>query len=296
MPKPKLGFKYIGRYGFHIVFVLLIANIGMVIAIRLYILAQLPCMTIQEVQSDSRCLYILNDKVYEKGNRNNPHQGNACGSDVTAIIATQPFHIAEPAKYLDPNIKGQICAANPSPSPTPPPAPDPTPSPTPVATASPQLSPTPSAQINPTPSSNGQTQYPTPTPNPSSRANTQPTATPGIGGFINPTPQPTAPSKPLSKTNPKATPYPTPQKFTGASAYPSDSPESAFLVQAPVISPAANPLSSPATADITKGWTEAAISWTQAAIYVALSVLAFTATVGAGRYFQHKKEKPAKNS
>lgn len=284
-PKKETSLSILGRFSFHIVFVLLIANIGMVIAIRLYILAQLPCFTSEQVQADTRCLYILNGKVYEKGSRSNPHHGHACGSDVTAAIVTQPFHLADAAKYLDPNLKGQICAANPTPTPTPTPTPNPTPSPTPLATASPLINPTPSTQINPTP---------TPTPTPSSRTNIQPTATPGIGGFVNPSPSPT-PSKSVPSASPKSTPHPTPQNLAGASAQPIESPVVNTIVQTPIVSPNTT-VPSPSPPDTEKDWTETVVSLTQAAIYVALGVLAFTVTVGTGRYFQHKKDKSAKNS
>src|SRR3989344_4193260 len=63
---------------------------------------------IQDIKtSDSRCLYILNNKVFEEGTKRSPHKGPPCGMDVPSIIPS--FHLADVAKYLDPNYKGTIC-------------------------------------------------------------------------------------------------------------------------------------------------------------------------------------------
>lgn len=70
------------------------------------------CFSVAEVQADTRCLYIYNNQVYEKGTRANPHHGNACGSDVTAIIPS--FHYMNMAKYLDPTYQGNICEVIPT--------------------------------------------------------------------------------------------------------------------------------------------------------------------------------------
>ncbi len=100
---------------------------------RNYIVGQ-TCFTTQTVSTDSRCLYILQGKVYEKGSRSKPHQGNACGTDVTSIIPS--FHFGDLPKYLDPNLVGSICA------------PTPTPTIKPTATIAP---PTPTSTLIPTP-------------------------------------------------------------------------------------------------------------------------------------------------
>lgn len=100
---------------------------------RNYIVGQ-TCFTTQTVSSDSRCLYILQGKVYEKGSRSKPHQGNSCGTDVTSIIPS--FHFGDLPKYLDPNLVGSICTVQPSPTPTVP-APTATKTPTPSPTRTP---------------------------------------------------------------------------------------------------------------------------------------------------------------
>lgn len=74
------------------------------------------CMTTAQVQSDSRCLFILSGKIFEKGTRAKPHKGNTCGTDVTAIIPS--FHNANVAKYLDPNYIADVCVGNPTATPT----------------------------------------------------------------------------------------------------------------------------------------------------------------------------------
>lgn len=96
------------------------------------------CFTPQTVASDSRCLYILQGKVYEKGTRTSRHQGNPCGTDVTNIIPS--FHGNDAVRYLDPNFVGQICAATPTPTSIP--TPTPTRIPTPTFTVTPTAVPT----------------------------------------------------------------------------------------------------------------------------------------------------------
>lgn len=89
---------------------------GTYLTVRYFTYSQ-TCMTVQQVQSDSRCLYILSGKIYQKGSRSKPHQGNPCGTDVTSIIRS--FHTASPAKYLDPNYVGNICTNQPAATNTP---------------------------------------------------------------------------------------------------------------------------------------------------------------------------------
>ncbi|MBP9817823.1 hypothetical protein KBC75_03675 [Candidatus Shapirobacteria bacterium] len=47
---------------------------------------QANCMTVAQVASDSRCLYINSGKIYEKDTRSNPHQGNTCGTDISSSM------------------------------------------------------------------------------------------------------------------------------------------------------------------------------------------------------------------
>jgi hypothetical protein len=65
------------------------------------------CMTPQQVRADSRCLYIVNGKVYEQGTRAHPHAGNPCGTDVTSRVPAS--HTSSPARYLAPYHVADIC-------------------------------------------------------------------------------------------------------------------------------------------------------------------------------------------
>lgn len=122
--------EFLKRYSFSLIFILFMANIGLLIIIRLYGKAQ-ECFTPEAISSDSRCLYIYSGKVYEKGTRDTPHNGHPCGQDVTSILP--PSHLAAVVTYLDPNYKGDMCTAV-SPTatevPTQPPLPTDTPEPT----------------------------------------------------------------------------------------------------------------------------------------------------------------------
>lgn len=100
---------------------------GSYLTMRYFTYSQ-TCFTTAQVQSDSRCLYILNGKVYNKGSRSKPHHSNPCGTDVTNIILS--FHTQSPLKYLDPNYVGNICTNQPVATNTPQP-----PSPTPIQNA-----------------------------------------------------------------------------------------------------------------------------------------------------------------
>ena len=95
------------------------------------------CFTASQVASDSRCLYIYSGKVYEKGTKSKPHKSNPCGTDVTSIIPS--FHFGNMSKYMDPNYRGDICAAG-NPTATPLPTTAPTSVPTSVPTATPTIS------------------------------------------------------------------------------------------------------------------------------------------------------------
>jgi hypothetical protein len=98
-----------------LVFILLIA---IQYAVTLSIKAQ-SCFTLQQIQTDSRCLYIYQSSVYQKGSRTSPHHGHPCGSDVTSVIPNS--HLIDKIGHLDPNYQGEICpaaTATPTPSPT----------------------------------------------------------------------------------------------------------------------------------------------------------------------------------
>lgn len=107
------------------------------------------CMTVDEVAADSRCLYIYNNNIFEKGTRSTPHQGNPCGTDITSLIPGS--HLADVVYYLDPNYQASVCTA---PTSTPTPTPSNTPTPTVAASSTSTPSPTPtSSTITPSPTS-----------------------------------------------------------------------------------------------------------------------------------------------
>ena len=134
---------------FQLLFVLL--GLGSTFYITRILLFSQTCMTVSQVQNDNRCLYVLSNNVYEKGTRSSPHQGHACGSDITSAIASVPFHTNNPAVYLSPNFRAPICSVNPTGTPVPT---------SPVSTPTPINNPSPTVKITPT---NAPTATPAPT-------------------------------------------------------------------------------------------------------------------------------------
>lgn len=147
------GKVFLKTYWIHLFVLIVLVGYGIKRQIDLNNYAQ-NCMTRAAVQSDSRCLYILNGSVYQKGTRSSPHQGNPCGTDVTTIIPS--FHTSDVARYLDPNLVGAVCTGS-TPAPTPlqtnTPTPTPTRTPTPGSTNTPTSTPGPTASpiLTPTP-------------------------------------------------------------------------------------------------------------------------------------------------
>lgn len=81
-----------------------------------YSIIAASCMTKTQINADSRCLYIIGNRIYEKGSRNSPHHGHPCGSDVTAVV---------PGSHQDgrllPSYIADLCASvTDTPTPTPP--------------------------------------------------------------------------------------------------------------------------------------------------------------------------------
>lgn len=168
--RPKLG-TFLVKYGFHIFFLFLLVNLITSYVIHFYILAT-GCMTRAQVASDSRCLYIVANGVFQKGDRSAPHQGHPCGTDVTSIIP--PSHLGNPGFYLLPNNIANLCPPvtptfTPTPQPTNPPTPTPTSTPVPQPTATPK----PQATNTPTPIPQH-----TSTPGPTAAYTNTPTVTP----------------------------------------------------------------------------------------------------------------------
>lgn len=144
---------------FNAALLIMVLGAGTYYVVSLYSKAQ-SCFTRDEVQQSSKCLYIYQNSVYEKGTRDAPHQGNPCGSDVTALIPNS--HMLDKVGHLDPNYQGELCSNTPQPTATP--VPTATDTPVPTATQAPT-----------------NTQAPSPTTGQSSNPTATPT-TPPIGG------------------------------------------------------------------------------------------------------------------
>ncbi len=140
--------QFLKTYFFHLLFIFFLANYVLVRQLQLTLFAQ-GCQTREMIATDNRCLYIYGQQVYEKGTRTKPHKGNTCGSDVTAIIPA--FHTQNMAKYLDPNLVGNVCSGSPAPTATPKPTPTHTPISQPTKTPTPQVTNTPRPQSTNTP-------------------------------------------------------------------------------------------------------------------------------------------------
>ncbi|HSW88036.1 MAG TPA: hypothetical protein VLG12_02635 [Candidatus Saccharimonadales bacterium] len=163
------------KHSLFLLFLSFLSSLAIAYVMHFNIIAA-TCMTVTQVQSDNRCLYIYSGKIYNKGSRNSPHHGHPCGQDVTAIIPS--FHFQSPATYLLPNYIADVCTAptptltptitfTPSPTMTLTPTPSPTGIPftsTPTITSVLTVTPTDSQIITPTPSTGlGLTITPTPT-------------------------------------------------------------------------------------------------------------------------------------
>lgn len=126
----------------------------------IYIRASASCMTVAQVQSDSRCLYIVTTQIYEKGSRSSPHHAHPCGSDVTNVLPAS--HLGNIAFYLTPNFRANVCPAVAN-TPTPlPPTPTHTPTNTPIPTNTPFPTPTQTPINTPFPTQGTSTNTPTP--------------------------------------------------------------------------------------------------------------------------------------
>lgn len=204
---PLIQVIVLSKYWFHIVLIFFVANVAILRVLHLLIFSQ-SCMTTEQIAQDQRCLYILGNKYYEKGTKSRPHQGNPCGTNVTQLITTQPFHFEDTAFYLDPNYRGEICTGNPLPvlSPTPDPTPyiEPTPPP-PI--------PTPIQTPNPSPFEQNSHPNPNPTPLPTLIPTSTPQASGNYGGTnvrLAPSPNPRLSPQPSSQTNLALLPIPSP--------------------------------------------------------------------------------------
>ncbi len=176
---------------FNAVLLLLLLGGGTYYALSLYTRGQ-TCFTVEQVQQDSRCLYIYYNMVFEKGTRAEPHQNNPCGTDVSAILPQS--HILDKAARLDPNYKGNICENTPIASPTPEPSPTAAPTAEPTSTIPP-------AQPSPTSPPSAAANTPTVTTTQTTQATSSATPTTSyIGGADISSPTPTISDSVLSET------------------------------------------------------------------------------------------------
>lgn len=202
--------KLFAIYGVQIWLILFVSNIGFITFIRFKASAQ-SCMSQSQINSDSRCLYVLSGSIYQIGSRNKPHKSHTCGIDVTSIIPS--FHTSSASRYLLPNYVGPLCtnSSTPTPVPTTPPTQRPTSVPTAVPTHAPTQPPTNAPTAAPT---SVPTARPTaiPTQNPS--ATKSPSPVPTLVPTHSPSPKPTSTniavnqtSSPTQAPDPIASPY-----------------------------------------------------------------------------------------
>jgi hypothetical protein len=161
---------FIQKNMFSLIFIVFMANIGLLMAVRYYGKAN-ECFDKNSLASNSLCLYVYNGKVYEKGTHDEPHRGHPCGEDVTSILPAS--HLGEMASYLDPSYKGDICAAQPTATPEPTATPQPTEAPQPTDPPPPTDAPEPTEAPQPTDS-------PLPTNTPAPVHTSQPTPVPTL--------------------------------------------------------------------------------------------------------------------
>lgn len=106
--------KFIKKHLFLIIAVFVVANSS---ALYLYFSKASACMDQAAINADSRCLYVYNGNVYQKGSRNNPHQGVDCGSNVDNIIPNFHFSGGTFTNFNSAKVTA-FCAANATAAPT----------------------------------------------------------------------------------------------------------------------------------------------------------------------------------
>ncbi|MEK7168725.1 MAG: hypothetical protein AAB778_01820 [Patescibacteria group bacterium] len=161
--------KLVKKYTVHLIIIFFLANTSIALLIFSKA-ASNQCMTQTEIDSDSRCLYVYQNYVYEKGTRSKPHKGHACGMNVDSIMPNLHFVGSVLTKFNNTKIAPFCTGTNP------------TTTPTATATATTTATQQPTEQPTQTPIQSGQnptqqpTANPTQTPTQSGQAAT-PTAT-----------------------------------------------------------------------------------------------------------------------
>jgi hypothetical protein len=131
------------KYLLHLIILFVLANAST--ALYFFSKAQNnSCMTQEQIDSDSRCLYVYHDKVYEMGSRSRPHKGHQCGMNVDSIIPNLHFAGSILSKFNN-TLVSNYCT-----TPTQTATPQPTDPPTVAPTAPPTTPPTTIATVKPT--------------------------------------------------------------------------------------------------------------------------------------------------
>lgn len=103
--------KFIKRHIIIIIVVFMFANSS--VLYLLFSKAQnANCLYQSQIDTDSRCLYIYHNEVYEKGTKNSPHQGVDCGINVDSSIPSLHFSGGILSRFNDAKI-GTYCAGSP---------------------------------------------------------------------------------------------------------------------------------------------------------------------------------------
>jgi len=166
--------KTVRQYVIQIIVFVLVANSG--IAFLIFSKAQnANCMYQDQINSDSRCLYVYHNEVYEKGTKSRPHQGVDCGTNVDSTIPSLHFSGGIQRDFNTAKI-GSFCGAT---APTAAPTQAPTSAPTEVPTQAPTAEPTQQSTDKPKTQATA-TQKPTSTPSPLAQVNqtSEPVKTP----------------------------------------------------------------------------------------------------------------------
>ncbi len=132
--------KFIKRHILIIIAVFVVANSSI---LYLYFSNAASCMDQAMINADTRCLYVYNNNVYQKGSKSSPHQGVGCGRNVDSIIPSLHFSGSTFTKFNSAKI-ATFCANGETPIPST------SPTTRPTATATATTRPTATATTRPT--------------------------------------------------------------------------------------------------------------------------------------------------
>src|SRR5713226_1855725 len=102
--------SFFTQYGLHLIFLFFFINLTGAYVLHYSVIAT-GCMTITQVQTDNRCLYIWNNQVYQPlgATRALPHNSHPCGTDVTSIVPATHLGAAGMAAHLLPSYIANVC-------------------------------------------------------------------------------------------------------------------------------------------------------------------------------------------